>query len=304
VKNQVNLYFYRGKKLNFGDELNTWMWPKLIDGVWDQGNDSIFLGIGSIIFDSFPSEKRKVVFGAGYGGYTQLPVIDKNWKFYFVRGKLTAKALGIDEKLGIGDAAILLRSCVKHKVEKKYKVSFMPHWGSTSEGNWELACQYGSINYIDPCAPVEVVLEQILASELVITEAMHGAIVSDALRVPWIPIQPLSSIHSMKWFDWASALDIDLKPSQINSSSLLEAVVLFFHERNPKIADKFRRRGRFLLNVAPDTLAQRATERLLAISRNAPPCLSSDTSIERSHDQMLSKLDELIRDMGRGSLNY
>jgi succinoglycan biosynthesis protein ExoV len=295
----VNLYFYRGKKPNFGDELNTWMWPKLIEGVLDEEDESIFLGIGSIIFNFFPSDKKKIVFGAGYGGYTPLPTIDKNWKFYFVRGKLTAKALGINENLGIGDAAILLRSCVKQKVEKRHKVSFMPHWESTFIGNWELACQLASINYIDPCAPVDVVLDQILASELVITEAMHGAIVSDALRVPWIPIQPLSDVHAMKWFDWASALDIDLKPAQIISSSLLESAVLFFENHNPPIADKFRRRGRFLLNVAPQAFAQRAAERLVTISNNAPS-LSADTSIERAHDQMLSKIDELILDLGKG----
>lgn len=299
----MNLYFYRGEKPNFGDELNTWMWPKLIEGVWDQGDNSMFIGIGSIIYDFFPTDKKKIVFGAGYGGYTPLPKIDKNWKFYFVRGKLTAKALGIDEKLGIGDAAILLRSCVKHQVKKRHKVSFMPHWESTFIGNWQMACELASINYIDPCAPVDDVLDNILASELVITEAMHGAIVSDALRVPWIPIQPLSGIHSMKWFDWASALDVDLKPSQIASSSLLEFAVLFFNEKNPSISGKLRRRGGFLLNVAPQKFAQRAAEKLLAISKTES-FLSSDLAIERSHSQMLSKLDELVLDLGRGKLIY
>lgn len=299
----MDLYFYRGIKPNFGDELNTWMWPKLIDDVWDKEDNSIFLGVGSIIYNSFPPEKKKIVFGAGYGGYTSLPVIDKNWKFYFVRGKLTARALGIDEKLGIGDAAILLRSCVNNKVSKRHKVSFMPHWKSTFEGNWELACKLASINYIDPCAPVDVVLDHILASELVITEAMHGAIVSDALRVPWIPIQPLSSIHSMKWFDWASALDVDLRPSQIKSSTLLESLISFFNDRNPAIADKFRRRGRFLMNVAPQIFAQRAAERLVDISKT-DSYLSSDIAIERAHSQMLTKLDELIFDLGVGKLVY
>jgi succinoglycan biosynthesis protein ExoV len=297
----VDLYFYRGIKPNFGDELNTWMWPKLIDGVWDNTDNTIFLGVGSIIYNTFPAEKKKIVFGAGYGGYTPLPVIDGNWKFYFVRGKLTAQALGLDEKLGIGDAAILLRSCVSRNVSKRHKVSFMPHWKSTFEGNWQLACKLASINYIDPCAPVDVVLEQILASELVITEAMHGAIVSDALRVPWIPIQPLSSIHSMKWFDWASALDVDLRPSQIKSSTLLELLITYFNDRNPAIADKFRRRGRLLMNVAPLVFAQRAAERLVDISKTNA-YLSSDIAIERAHEQMLSKLDALILDLGLGKL--
>jgi len=299
----VDLYFYRGNKPNFGDELNTWMWPKILEGVWDQSDNSIFLGIGSILYDFFPEDKTKIVFGAGYGGYTPLPKVNKSWKFYFVRGKLTARALGIDENLGIGDAAILLRSCVDRNVNKKHKVSYMPHWGSTFEGNWELACKYAGINYIDPCDPVEEVLANILSSELVITEAMHGAIVSDALRVPWIPISPLSEAHSMKWFDWASALDIKLQPIKIKSSTLLESVVIYFEKHNPSIADKFKRRGRFLLKVGPEFFAQRAAERLLQISRTSPN-LSSDIAIESSHNQMLSKLQELVKDLGRGTLIY
>jgi succinoglycan biosynthesis protein ExoV len=297
----VNLFFFRGEKPNFGDELNTWMWPKLIEGVWDKNDNSMFIGIGSVIYNNFPADKKKIIFGAGYGGYTPLPILDDSWKFYFVRGKLTTKALGIDEKLGIGDSAILLRSLVKQKVAKRYKVSFIPHWKSTFEGNWALACELASINYIDPCQPVEKVTDSILASELIITEAMHGAIVSDALRVPWVPIQPLGSIHEMKWFDWASALNIDLKPLQMKSSSLLEATTLFFDERNPSMADRFRRRGRFLLNVAPQLFAQRAAKRLVAISKN-DPSLSSDLSIESSHNQMLSKLEELVHDLGKGKL--
>jgi succinoglycan biosynthesis protein ExoV len=300
----MDLYFYRGKKPNFGDELNTWMWPKIIEDVWDAGDNSVFVGIGSIINDLLPTSKKKIVFGAGYGGYTKLPTIDDSWKFYFVRGKLTAKSLGIDEKLGIGDAAILLRSCVKNKVPKRYKVSFMPHWQTTFDGNWALACKLASINYIDPCAPVDVVLDQIQASELIITEAMHGAIVADALRVPWIPVKPFVDIHSMKWFDWASALNVDVKPVEIVFSTLLESVVHFFHEKNPSIADKFHRRGRVLLKVAPQAFAQRAANRLVAISKNNPQYLSSDNAIESAHDQMLSKLDELILDLGKGKLVY
>ena len=210
----MKLIFYRGEQPNFGDELNTWMWPKLVDGLFDEDDSTIFLGIGSIIWNNFPQQQKKVVFGAGFGGYTSAPIIDKNWKFYFVRGKLTANTLGIDESLGVGDAAILLRSCIKQRPEKRFKVSFMPHWQTTFEGNWEAACAHAGINYINPCNPsVDEVLDQILASELVLTEAMHGAIVSDALRVPWIAIKPIQNTHRAKWFDWASALDLEVKPS-------------------------------------------------------------------------------------------
>ena len=298
----MELFFYRCQKPNFGDELNTWMWPRLLNGVWDGDDNTTFIGIGSVINDQFPAHRNKIVFGAGYGGYTALPTIDERWKFYFVRGRHTARTLGLDERLGIGDAAILLRSLIPHGVPKRYKVSFMPHWETTLDGNWELACQLGGIHYIDPCAPVEQVLAEIQASELVLTEAMHGAIVSDALRVPWIPIKPLVSIHHMKWHDWASALDLELKPVAMLPSSLLEIAALHFHEHRRRLADRIREQARFLQHVGSHVFANRAAERLNAIGRSVAPSLSSDRAISMAHEQMLGKLDELVADLGRGKV--
>jgi hypothetical protein len=125
----LKLYYFKGKTAsNFGDELNTWLWPQLLPGMFDDDPDALFLGIGSVLFDFFPSQQQKIVFGSGYGGYTAKPVIDDSWKVYFVRGRLTAEALGLDARLGIGDAAILLRSCTLPTVAKRYRASFMPHW--------------------------------------------------------------------------------------------------------------------------------------------------------------------------------
>ncbi len=305
----MKLIFFRGIKPNFGDELNTWMWPKLIKGLFDEDDSTIFLGIGSIIWNSFPQEQKKIVFGAGFGGYTAPPIIDKNWKFYFVRGKLTAKKLGIEESLGVGDAAILLRSCVKQTAEKRFKISFMPHYQTTFEGNWKAACAYAGINYIDPSDSVEDVLDQIQASELVLTEAMHGAIVSDALRVPWIPIKPIQNNHRTKWFDWASALDLDIKPITVAGSTLVESTIQMLNGRLSNVATpvitRLNNRGRLckaVKQIAPDFFIERAAKSLLSISQNNRPSLSSDIAIDRAHSKMLIQFDQLITDTSRGTL--
>ena len=107
----MKMYFYRGRRPNFGDELNIWLWPRLLPGFFDDDERELFIGIGSTLIDFLPRESRKIVFGAGYGGYTAVPPIDERWRFYFVRGRLTAAALGLDADLGMGDAAILVRSC-------------------------------------------------------------------------------------------------------------------------------------------------------------------------------------------------
>ena len=108
----MKMYFYRGRRPNFGDELNVWLWPRLLPGFFDADERELFIGVGSTLFDFLPPQSRKIVFGAGYGGYTAVPAIDERWRFYFVRGRLTAAALGLDARLGVGDAAILVRSCV------------------------------------------------------------------------------------------------------------------------------------------------------------------------------------------------
>ena len=293
----MKLFYYRGDKPNFGDDLNAWMWPRLMPGVWDDDEKVIFLGIGSILFDSFPKTSHKIVFGAGYGGYTPLPQIDQNWKFYFVRGKYTAKSVNIDPALGIGDAAILLRSCIGPLPAKRHKVSFMPHWESTLSGNWRQACKLAGIHYIDPTATVEQTLDDILSSELVITEAMHGAIVSDALRVPWVAVTPLQTRHHMKWQDWASALDLTFSPHPLGASTLLESA-LQWSEGNPNLTGKLLRRGDFLRHVLPSVFAERVAGQLVQLAK-MPPTLSRDSNIESSHQQMLENMDLLLADLTR-----
>jgi len=293
----MKLYYYRGEKPNFGDDLNAWMWPRLMPDAWNDDESIIFLGIGSIIYDFFPKDAKKIVFGAGYGGYTPLPVIDANWKFHFVRGNLTARSLNLNPVLAVGDAAILVRSCIKQRPDKQHKVSFMPHWESTMDGAWEAACKLASINYIDPTGTVDHVLDQILSSELVITEAMHGAIVADALRVPWIAVTPIQQRHQMKWLDWASALDLTLRPHPLGASSLLEAA-LQQAGGNVRLAGRIRRRGRFLRGILPGMFVERAAEQLRSISLKAPS-LSRSTMMAIAHERMLEKLDALSSDLGR-----
>jgi hypothetical protein len=297
----VKLYYYRGRgpRPNFGDYLNVWMWPQLLPDFFDDDDRSLFLGIGSILYDFLPRASQKVVFGAGYGGYTALPVIDERWRFYFVRGRWTAEKLGLDASLAIGDAAILVRSCAVPRPQKTHKVSFIPHWESARDGEWPAISRVAGVNYIDPCAEIEDVMEDIVASELVVTEAMHGAIFADALRVPWVPIRPLRASHRSKWLDWASALNLKLQFTSTSPSNAFE-LGLTLVGRNQKYARWLRARATTLRAVGIDAFKDRATKSLIAATRG-PAHLSSDDAIERAHAQMLDKLAQLRRDYGFAS---
>src|SRR3546814_1140970 len=103
----VRYYAYRGEEPNFGDELNHFLLPRILDGFFDGKDDPLFLGIGSILFDHHPAHLTKIVVGAGYGGYMAKPVLDDRWKVYAVRGPRTARALGLDQRLVAADLAVL-----------------------------------------------------------------------------------------------------------------------------------------------------------------------------------------------------
>lgn len=289
----MKMYYYSGPRPNFGDMLNQWLWPRLLPGFFDGDESALFLGIGSILYDHLPRTSWKVVFGAGYG-YTPVPRIDDRWAFYFVRGPLTARTLGLDPSLAVGDAAILVRSCVTGTAPKVHRASFMPHWESAMDGDWAAVSARAGFHYIDPCGDVERVIADILGSEVVVTEAMHGAIVADALRVPWVPVRPVQASNRGKWLDWAAALDIELRPQPIVPSNALEYAMSFTAGKRAKTL-ALRERGQRLRRVGRGLFNTRAADALVDAS-NGPRHLSSDAAIERAHARMLEQLDRLRED--------
>jgi succinoglycan biosynthesis protein ExoV len=226
-----------------------------------------------------------------------VPRLDAAWKIYFVRGRLTADILGIDRSLALGDAAILLRSCILDRPAKQFPVSFMPHWESAACGDWPAVCEQANIHYIDPCASVDTVLHEILASGVVVSEAMHGAIVADALRVPWIAVRPIRGRNRMKWMDWASALDLTLAPCAMGASNAWELCVSWLDGR-PVWSQRLERRGRILRHPGRALFIARSARTLEKIAQLAPQ-LSADSAIERAHSAMLDKLENLKQDLGR-----
>ena len=71
----MKLFYYKDPGGNFGDDLNAWLWPRLIPELLDDRDDTLFVGIGSILDRRIPQEPRKIVFGTGVG-YGLLPVLD------------------------------------------------------------------------------------------------------------------------------------------------------------------------------------------------------------------------------------
>lgn len=275
----MKLTFFRGDRPNFGDELNLFMWPRLLpEGFLDEDERELFVGIGSIILDSYPKESRKYVVGSGYGGYTARPDMhDGSWETIFVRGPLTARMLDLPPEKSICDSAVLLRNLELPGAREDVGTAFMPHFESLESGNWREACRMAGIRFIDPTDPVEKVIAELRGAKMLISEAMHGVIVADALRTPWVAVRPSHPKHHMKWRDWAEALSVDLRQHRLWPSSALE-VLMQVHGRG----DHGGRGGRVNRAVAMrpvnHLLTYLAAQRLRQLETQEP-MLSSDRAI-------------------------
>ena len=208
----MKLYYYIDKRGNFGDDLNPWLWPQLIPSLIDDQDDELFVGIGTLLNDRVPKEPKKVVFGSGAGYGSALPTVDDKWSFYCVRGPITAARLNLSKDLAITDAAALVSTVFKSNEAIRSGVAFIPHHVSAWNLDWAAMCADAGIRYIDPRQSVDIVLKEISGSSAIITEAMHGAIISDAFRIPWMPVVFYDHILGAKWLDWTQSLSLDYAP--------------------------------------------------------------------------------------------
>ena len=216
---------------NFGDALNAWLWPRLLPDILNEDSSSLFVGIGTLLNDTLPAGPVKAIFGTGVGYGKALPTVDERWNIYCLRGPLSAYAIGQDKALAITDSAVLVRLVLPNAPTSRYLVSFMPHCKSTDYWDWDAICAYADIHFINPLAPVEQVLTEIQSSQVVMSEAMHGAIVSDALRVPWVPVQVFPHILEFKWRDWTSSVNLPYIPERLQPTYPFEESVARVNDR-------------------------------------------------------------------------
>jgi succinoglycan biosynthesis protein ExoV len=219
----MKLYYAHTQKGNFGDDLNPFIFSRLFPELLDDNQKDILVGIGTILNHKIPKNPFKYVFGSGFGYGGRPNLSDNRWKFYCVRGPHTAAKLKLDESLSVTDPAALVGRYSTQCVSKSNAIGFIPHFESLDLGFWPQTASLAGLRFISPRAPVSAILEDIQACHVVITESLHGAIVSDCLRIPWIAVRPIVKAHREKWLDWAGSLGIVLRAESSLPSSRQEA---------------------------------------------------------------------------------
>lgn len=300
-------YYQRSDEItNFGDRLNPWLWQQLLPGVFDEDETTAFVGIGTLLNNLLPQrlpKARKIaVFSSGFGYATGSTVIDDAWKIYCLRGPLSAQKLGVPAKLAVVDGAILVRRLCGPK-DKAYRFAYMPHIHHALYGEavWDLICEQIGFKYIAPYWPIEQVLSAISQTEILLAEAMHGAIVADALRIPWIPIRTSARVLTFKWQDWCSSVDVQYQPRYVtplfSSYPRIARVLAARHWLNWLKQDKLRS----LVHIGGDEQKLMATQ-LAWIAKNARPNLSDDHRIEQLTIELEARLNNFRTDVATGKL--
>lgn len=271
----MKLFYFRGANgvCNFGDEINPYLWPQLLPGAFDDDSATQFVGIGTLLNDRLPDAARTIVFGAGVG-YYGAPRRSDAWSIYCVRGPLSARALGLDADAAITDpAALLARLEPATPIATRWAYAFMPHWQSEPD-LWKVLCARTGCGFIDPRGEPATVVAALRRTGVLITEAMHGAIVADALRVPWIPVRTREAINSFKWEDWCGSMDLDYRPQRLPT--------VYPAAPDAGLVGRTRRQAKL-------AIAARALARL---PRRATPTLSRPEILQDRLDRLEEKLDQ------------
>lgn len=315
----MNPYYWESQHGNFGDDLNLWLWDFLLPGFREVHPDVLLVGVGTVLNTALlPADGRKLVLGSGYGYGTLPDMSDRStWDVRCVRGPLTAERAGLSIDMGIVDPAVMVADMPEFKgLPKVHRKSFVPHWETAIAGVWPAICETVGLHYIDPRGEAKEVIRAIAQSETIIAESMHGAILADAFRVPWVAVTTSQSINSFKWNDWARTVGVSYAPRKVPVSTRAEAVLKGARfwgvdfkddgapsvpapsslsvDDGPLVATEERRQTT-LRGAAKQALALPSALALWQASR-AEPQLSGDAALADRKARLLAVMDGVRRD--------
>lgn len=222
----MDVYHYSSESANFGDDINCWLWRRLIPDKLAMPDEAILIGIGTIIGQTIPgANTKKKVFtsGAGYNPNFSV-VLDADWEIVAVRGPLTAALLGLPPAAAVTDGAILVHEFPEFSTDpsRRSGVFFMPHISAARTVDWPSVCARAGVQYLDPREEHFSLIKRLGSARLVLADAMHAAIVADALRVPWIPLSTSSEVNTFKWLDWTLSMGVPYRPEVMRVMSPLQ----------------------------------------------------------------------------------
>lgn len=210
----MDLYYCKTRDGNFGDDMNAWFWDAMIPDRAALAPDVTLIGIGTIISRRHLAGKlRAVIAGSGVGYGVADPLEPDRVDVAWVRGPRTAAALGLPPSAAITDpASAVVRLGLFEQRPKTGRRLFIPHRITAGLAlDWARIGREIGLEVISPKLDAHAVIQAIADADLVVTESMHGAILADAFRTPWVAVAVSHHFNEFKWGDWAESVGAPLR---------------------------------------------------------------------------------------------
>ncbi len=307
----MKLYYHN--KVNFGDALNPLLFDKLLPNFFDGKENEVFLGIGSIlgVFKAMPGYTQKIhVFTSGFA-YGSVPNWDSSIdvNYLAVRGPLSAKKMKLGSEKGIADGGILIEQLIfdaDEKFDRVAEFSFMPHHYSLDKyDGYAGLCKHLDIQFISPVVTSDngifQIIDQIRRSGVLITEALHGAIIADALRVPFIPVKSFQHVNEFKWKDYQKSLNMDFKLKKLQRLYSKEFLTKKMYQKAGVPGSWGRQAHRLLQNTK--LLNEDKLLKQLENLKSSCPAIQSNSHLLNSKKEQLLELLRTFRHQSKLGVN-
>jgi succinoglycan biosynthesis protein ExoV len=161
---------------NFGNDLDPSLLGALFDASIIESSEICIVGIGTILNDrhiaAVSHYQQKVVFSSDAAGAIST-ALDPTWAIACVRGQLLRLA---------------------SRRTRRYMTALFSCWTCIRRKRLHDVMALYSFR----TAPNDVFIDVVRSASLVLTEAMHGAILADVMRTPWIAVTFLHH-NRFKW---------------------------------------------------------------------------------------------------------
>ena len=167
----------------------------------------LLAGLGSMLANFHDLELH--VWGAGYEPgyllkqYAQAPSARKRWHIHSVRGPHTRALLGAPDDVVLGDPALLVPSFYTPKPTSHEVRRYFLHCGNQTTDDID-------VDFPQQRTAEEPfrVIDAIVHSDFVFSEALHVAIIAQAYGIPWAWSFNRHALGVFKWFDLFASIDI------------------------------------------------------------------------------------------------
>lgn len=223
-------YRMYNKIRNLGDAIN----PYIIEGI--SGLPSVYakksqphiLGVGSIFFDA---SMNSYVWGSGMiNAEKPIPPIDPS-KIRALRGKKTIEALtALGYKVPdvpLGDPGFLVNRVYSgsSSVRKRYRACIVPHHASINHPVFKKYNKMDDVCVFNIMADDLCAIDDMINSEVVISQSLHGLIFAESLGIPsvWISDR-FDEKWKFKFQDWYSTTQLPQEEPILLDATLDELI--------------------------------------------------------------------------------